>query len=49
MRDRYPSITNLPIHLEKQQPVYFHEDTPIQEALARAEVTELIAFSQYNS
>ena len=33
MSNRYPAIQRLPIHLEYQQPVIFHEDTPFIEAL----------------
>ena len=46
---RYPSVNRQPIHLEKEQPVYFHEDVPIQEVLQRSEATELTAFFKYNS
>lgn len=28
MRKRCPGVIRLPIHLEKQQPVYSHEDLP---------------------
>ena len=49
MSKRYPAITRLPIHLPKEQPVFFHEDTSITEALERSEVTELTAFFEYNT
>ena len=49
MSDRYPSVKRLPIHLEKEQPVYFHEDESIIDALERSEITELTAFFKYNS
>ena len=44
MRDRHPSVKKLPIHLENQQQVYFNEDMPIDEVLARSQVSELTAF-----
>ena len=49
MSERYPAVKRLPIHLEKEQPVYFHEDESIMEALERSEITELTAFFKYNS
>ena len=49
MSERYPAVKKLPIHLEKQQPVYFHEDASITEALERSETTELTAFFKYNT
>ena len=49
MSTRYPSIKRLPIHLEKEQPAFFHEDASIFEALERSEITELTAFFKYNS
>ena len=49
MSTRYPAIKRLPIHLEKEQPVFFHEDASIVEALERSEITELTAFFKYNS
>ena len=44
MSKRYPAVQKLPIHLDKEQPVYFHEDQSIVEALERSEITELTAF-----
>ena len=49
MRNRHPSVKKLPIHLERQQPVYFHESAPMDEVLARAETTELTAFFEFNA
>ena len=49
MSKRYPAITRLPIHLPKEQPVFFHEDTSITEALERSEVTELTEFFEYTT
>ena len=49
MSERYPAIKRLPVHLEREQPVYFHEDASVTEALERAETTELTAFFKYNS
>ena len=48
MRKRYPGVIRLPIHLENQQAVYFHEDVPVEDVLARSDVTELTAFFAYN-
>ena len=48
MRKRYPGVIRLPIHLENQQSVYFHEDVPVEDILARSDVTELTAFFMYN-
>ena len=36
MSKRYPAITRLPVHLPKEQPVFFNEDTSITEALERS-------------
>ena len=49
MSERYPAVKRLPIHLEKEQPVYFHEDTSIMDVLERSEITELTAFFKYNT
>ena len=49
MSKRYPAIQRLPVHLEKEQPVFFHESASIIEALERSEITELTAFFKYNS
>ena len=49
LSDRYPSVKRLPIHMEMEQPVYFHEDASIIEALERSEITMLTAFFNYNS
>ena len=49
MSIRYPAIKRLPVHLEKEQPVFFNEDASIVEALERSEITELTAFFKYNS
>ena len=49
MRRRYPGVIRLPIHLEKQQSVYFHEDEAIENVLGRSDETELTAFFKYNS
>ena len=49
MRRRYPGVIRLPIHLEKQQSVYFHEDEAIENAVGRSDETELTAFFKYNS
>ena len=49
MSKRYPSVQKLPIHLKKEQPVYFHEDQSIIEALERSETTELTEFFRYNT
>ena len=49
MGARYPAVKRLLIHLEHEQPVFFHEDAPITEALQRSETTLLTAFFKYNS
>ena len=49
LSNRFPAVKRLPIHLEKEQPVYFDEDAPLNEVLERAETTELTAFFDYNS
>ena len=48
MSHRYPSVKKLPIHLEKQQPVYMYEDVSLEDALERSSTSELIAFFGYN-
>ena len=40
MSKRYPAaIKRLPVHLEKEQPVFFNEEASIIDALERSEIT----------
>ena len=48
MSDRYPSVKKLPVHLEKQQPVYMFEEPSLEEVVERQKNTELTAFFDYN-
>ena len=36
------------VHLEDQQPVYLFEDVSVEDALDRAQISELLAFFKYN-
>ena len=49
MGTRYPAVVRLPIHLENEQQVYFHEDASLTEAMERRNITELTAFFNFNA
>ena len=49
MGTRYPAVVRLPIHLENEQQVYFHEDASLIEAMERRNITELTAFFNFNA
>ena len=49
MGTRYPAVVRLPIHLENEQQVYFHEDASMIEAMERRNITELTAFLNFNA